>query len=72
MGFFLSFSLNFQKDAVLNPGEERIDCFGILEICNGNPIQEKKTGLIVLEFSRHMQCKSNPGEEERIDCFGIL
>jgi hypothetical protein len=34
-------------------------------------IQEKK-GLTGLEFSGHMQCKSNPGEEERIDCFGIL
>jgi len=39
---------------------------------NANPIQEKKKGLIVLEFSGRMQCKSNPGEEERIDCFGIL
>jgi hypothetical protein len=42
------------------------------DTCNGNPIQEKKKGLIVLEFSRHIQCKSNPGEEERIDCFGVL
>jgi len=72
LSVFLSFSLNFQKDAILNPGEERIDWFGILQTCNGNPIQEKKKGLIVLEFSRHMQWKSNPGEEERIDCFGVL
>jgi hypothetical protein len=34
-----------------------------LDTCNANPIQEK-IGLIVLEFSRHMQCKSNPGEKE--------
>jgi hypothetical protein len=25
LSVFLSFSLNFQKDAILNPGEERID-----------------------------------------------
>jgi hypothetical protein len=72
LSVFLSFSFNFQKDAILNPGEERIDWFRILQTCNGNPIQEKKKGLIVLDFSRHKQCQSNPGEEERIDCFGLL
>ncbi len=38
--------------------------WNFLDTCNANPIPEKKKGLIVLEFSRHMQCKSNPGEKE--------
>jgi hypothetical protein len=43
------------------------------DTCNANPNQEKKKGLIVLEFSRHMQCKSNPGERnscsQTTNCF---
>jgi hypothetical protein len=38
LSVFLSFSLNFQKDAILNP------C-NTLDTCNANPIQEKKKFL---------------------------